>query len=143
MFSVQAMIQRLPPLTCQACRRFRGGRVRILASAVEPVNPDGEVVVKVFFRCPRCGNPNPVQTSLPAEQFAAVVMESLKTVACRMQYTHPLEVVVDPPAKPSIRPDTPAAPIGDAEVTRTLRLLKRTSFRRTTKSWRAFLDRLA
>ncbi len=142
MFSVQAMIPRLAPLTCKSCRRFRGGKVRILASAVEPMNRHGEVTVKVFFRCPRCGASNMVQAELPVEQFADAVVESLKTIACRMKYTNPMEVVVDPPVRPSIRPGTPSTPIGKTEADRARKLLKRTSFRRTTKSWRSFLDRL-
>ena len=142
MFSVQAMIPKLAPLTCKSCRRFRGGKVRILASAVEPMNRHGEVTVKVFFRCPRCGASNMVQTELPVEQFAEAVVESLKTIACRMKYTNPMEVVVDPPATPSIRPGAPTAPIGDGELARARRFLKRTSFRRKSKSWQSFMERL-
>jgi hypothetical protein len=79
---------------------------------------------------------------LSSEQAATLLADAIRDGRFASWFSKPIDVMITPPVSPSIGEGTPPEPIDDAEVERASRFLKRTSFKRGSKGWVGFMNRV-
>ena len=90
------------------------------------------VTVFVLVQCPRC-----------QFDFGYDVRVMPKPIFLGWLQRMYAEKELKPPPEPSVRPGTPARPIGADEARRMIGQIGRVSFKRSTKSWQEFIKRLS
>lgn len=135
------LVSHIKNFKCRNCRRFPRSEVHVHSQAILPAR-GAHVILRLEYYCRHCGMITPVAEMVSNAQVTKILIDAIRGGRFGIVFREPVEVAVRMPVSPSILPGAPSEPIDDAEVERASRILKRTSFKRDSKSWKQFMDRL-
>jgi hypothetical protein len=135
------LISKIRDFKCSNCGRYPHSIVSIYGQAILPARGD-RVIIRTDYDCRYCNRVVPAVTYISMEETAKLFADVIQKSGLRMTFCDPIQVAVLPPVLPSVVTGTPSDPIDAAEVDRASHVLKRTSFRRDSKSWKRFMNRL-
>jgi hypothetical protein len=135
------LLQLLKDFKCGNCRRYPHSIVYIHSQAILPARGD-RVMVRVEYGCRYCDVITPVAAHITNDEVSKLLLGAIRGGRFATAFRDPVPCVVLTPVSPSIMVGTPSNPIDATELERASRILKRTSFRRDSKTWKRFMDRL-
>ena len=142
MVSPTFLVPRLAPIVCPHCGRPPAPTVQVVGQALRPIAGTSLVAAQIAFECPTCRSVRCFTQTLSRERVLQLVEQAIDNDRCNAAFSTAIEVRVPIRPRPSIRNGTPPTPISVDEIAKARRILERTSFRRTTKSWAGFMKRL-
>jgi len=142
MIDPAVLLTQIGRLTCHGCKCVLRGPVRIVGQAILPGSERDKFTLRVEWICPRCHGVSPAIKSVGKADVLEILLHGIRRGATIWRFRRPVTVSTIDFIKPSVRKDSTARPISDAEMERAKRLLARTSFKRDSKSWLQFLKRI-
>lgn len=136
------VVERLGVVACPECNRRLGRRLSVTSVGMRGVRGAAGVNVRVGFLCPHCGMERTIVKTVDNTLLLSWIVQGIRRPGFSARYTKPVVVTLPPQVKPSRNGKSPKRPISAAEVARARKRLSRTSFKRTSKSWKAFLKRM-
>ena len=135
------LVSRIGRLRCARCGKSPVSDLKVFSQAILPARGE-HVIVRIEFYCTWCKMIATSSAMLKSAEVAELLVDAIREGRFASRFRNPINVKVRRPVSPSIADGTPSEPIDDAEVERASRFLKRTSFKRGSKSWKQFMDRL-
>lgn len=135
------LIGKISDFKCSNCRRYPHSVISIHGQAILPARGD-RVMLRVEYDCRHCNRIVPVTTHISSEETGKLLASAVQSGGLQTTFRSPIPVYVFAPVSPSILMGTPSEPIDADELARAHRILRRTSFRRNSKTWKRFMDRL-
>jgi hypothetical protein len=135
------LIARIGRLRCTCCRKSPWSEVKVFGQAILPACGD-RVTVRIEYYCDRCNVITASSKTLSSSEAAALLVDAIREGRFVARFRDPVNVLIPRPTSPSVVKGTPTEPIDDSDVHRADRILRRTSFRRSSKSWGQFLNRV-
>lgn len=135
------LVGKIRDFKCSNCGRYPHSIISIHGQAIVPARGD-RVLLSIEYGCHYCNRIVPVTTHITTEETAELLVSVVQSGSLRMTFRDPIQIYVLPPVSPSIIKGTPSEPIDAADLERASRILKRTSFRRNSRTWKRFMYRL-
>ncbi len=135
------LVGRIGRLRCATCGKSPVSDLKVFSQAILPARGE-HVIVRIEFYCTWCKMITTSSAMLKNAEVAELLVDAIREGRFVSRFRNPINVKVRRPVSPSVANGTPSEPIDDAEVERASRILKRTSFKRDSKSWKQFMDRL-
>ncbi len=135
------LVGRLGRLRCARCGKSPVSDLKVFSQAILPARGE-HVIVRIEFYCTWCKMITTSSAMLNSAEVAELLVDAIRDGRFASRFRDPINVKVRRPVLPSVADGTPSEPINDADVERAKGILKRTSFKRDSKSWKQFMDRL-
>ena len=135
------LVGRLGRLRCARCGKSPVSDLKVFSQAILPARGE-HVIVRIEFYCTWCKMITTSSAMLNSAEVAELLVDAIRDGRFAWRFRDPINVKVRRPVLPSVADGTPSEPINDADVERVSRILKRTSFKRDSKSWKQLMDRI-
>jgi hypothetical protein len=142
MLSVTALVPKVIRPRCRECGVIESPFVLAVAQKLTVVRGTKKVRVEIQFICPQCSEWRGTSCTITRAALHSVFDAAIDAGSCNFSFTRPVRVRTRPSVFDTDRRTLSLGPITDEEVEKVRKKLARTSFKRTSKSWADFLDRL-
>ena len=142
MLGAHALVPGVIRPRCSECGLIQMPFVLVHAHRITPVRGTDKVRVQIEFLCPICARLTTTSCTITRSHLHAALDRAMDRGFCGLKYANPVRVPTSDTINPPAKRGAAMGPITSEELDRARKLLARTSFKRSTKSWQRFLDRL-
>ena len=141
MFHPSFLVEHIGRFRCLRCGRSPRSHLSVYGQAILPTRGK-QVIVRIEFYCTHCQTITSSSNMLSNSEVAALLVNAIRDGRFASRFRDPICVPIPRAPSPSIAKGTPTEPIEEEDVARASRILKRTSFKRSSKSWKQFMERM-